>query len=160
MVEAEAESPPPGPPLKALISLYGVEAGLIQQKVTHILTIRSIGMATFTAILASVAIYPGRDLQLLSLVLIPFYALDLVYDAYLIPIVRRETVLRHDISLDLRRRGADSDLVAAYDTQVDHRVTPANWSPFWRCALEPVRVVFYASLVVIPIVVVALRGLT
>jgi len=156
VTEDASGSRPSDPPLEVLVSLYGIEAGLIQQKASHVLTIRSIAMATFTGILAAVAIYPGRQIELLTLILVPFYVLDSVYDAYLIPIVQRETNLRGIIASVLAKRGAPANLVSAYRAAVDHRVTPERWSPFWRAALEPIRVLFYAALVLIPPIVVAL----
>lgn len=137
MNDGGTDGTPAGPSFEVLISLYAVESGLIQQKASHILTIRSLAMATFTGVLAAIAIYPGRRLELLALIIVPFYVLDAVYDAYLIPIVRRETSLRDSIAVQLARRGATEGLVSSYTLSVDHRVTPERLSPFWRGALVP-----------------------
>ncbi len=137
-----------------IVALYGLEAGLIQQKATHVLAIRTLAVSVFAAVVGAAILYPGRGIQFLSLILLPFYVLDAVYDGYLIPIVRRETKLRLELSRRMAASGLDTDLVSAFESNPDHRFAPADWSPFRRAMVEPIRVFLYASLTLAPILAV------
>lgn len=141
------ESTPQGVTLADLVNLYEVEAGLIQQKLNQILTIRSLAITVLAAAAVGARVYPHQELVLLALALVPFYLLDVVYDAYLIPIVGRETNLRSRIAGQLSEDKDCQELARAYSSSVEHRVTPKSWSSFLRAALEPTRVVFYLALV-------------
>ncbi len=146
-----------GPDLNQLVNLYSVEANLIQQKASHILSIRSLAVTVFAAVAAASTLYPGRGLELLVFVLLLFYVLDAVYDAYLVAIVERERALRRQIADVLKREGGTEQLVSAYTLDVEHRVTPESWRPMKRALLEPVRVGLYAFLIGSMVAVFAVR---
>ena len=143
-----AQSIPHDVALADLVNLYQVEAGLIQQKLNQILTIRSLAITVLAAAAVGARVYPHQGLVLLVLALIPFYLLDFVYDAYLIPIVDRETELRNHIARHLSDSSDGQLLARAFASSVEHRVTPKSWCPFLRAALELTRVLFYVVLVV------------
>jgi hypothetical protein len=133
-----------------LVTLYGIEAGLIQQKASHVLAIRSLAVSVFVAIAGASLFYPDRGLQWLAFVLIPFYVLDAVYDGYLIPIARRETLIREEIA---RRAESGQETIAeAFRSSPNHRFAPKSWSPFRRALVEPVRLAFYVALIAGPII--------
>lgn len=131
-----------------LIQLYGIEAGLVQEKLNHILAIRSLAFTLMAAIIGASIIFSSNDIFILILILIPFYILESSYDGYLIQIVRRETALRSEIANSLDEMGK-GDLADVYKNSYYHRKTPETWSPFRRALLEPLRVGFYSSIVVI-----------
>ena len=140
-------------PFSEIVSLYSVESGLVQQKITHILSIRSLAITLFGGVIAGSLIFPEVGLEFLTLILIPFYVLDSVYDAYLLQIVARETAVKQVIAARLAEDSGTSTLAATYTSQLDHRTTPSHWSPFVRAFYEPVRVVFYGGLVIVPILI-------
>lgn len=131
-----------------LVQLYGIEAGLVQEKLNHILAIRSLAFTLMAAIIGASIIFSSNDIFVLVLILLPFYVLESSYDGYLIQIVRRETVLRNDIANSLDEMGK-GDLAIVYRSSYYHRKTPETWSPFRRALLEPLRVGFYSSIVII-----------
>jgi hypothetical protein len=141
-----AQSTPHDVALADLVNLYKVEAGLIQQKLNQILSIRSLAITVLAAAAVGSRIYPHQGLVLVVLALIPFYLLDFVYDAYLIPIVERETELRSCITKWLSGNEATLELARLFANSVGHRIMPKSWNPFLRAALEVTRVTFYVAL--------------
>ncbi len=89
--------------------------------------------------------------------LIPFYVVESIYDGYLISLVDRETLLRGEIAKLVEGTGLDQKLVTVYRNGLDHRKTPHTWGPFKRAFLEPVRVGFYATVTLIPFLVLYFR---
>lgn len=142
-------TPPEGDVLERLTALYDTEANLVQQKATHILSIRSLALVLFGAVSASSIAYPNRGFELLALALLPIYYLDAVYDAYLIPIVEREVALRGEIAARLERVGVGGPVISAYRREMDHRRAPRHWSPLGRALAETTRVAFYGALILI-----------
>lgn len=136
-----------------IVTLYGLEAGLIQQKASHILAIRTLAITVFAAIIGTTVFYPRLETQYLSMALIPLFLLDAVYDGYLIPIVRRETQLRLELARRMQADGLDSSLVSAYMLGPDHRFSPSGWTPFRQAIGEPIRIILYAALILGPILV-------
>jgi hypothetical protein len=137
--------------------LYETESNLVQVKIGHILTIRSLAVSVLAAVLVGALAYPHKGIVLLLAVLIPFYLLEATYDAYLLPIASRETVLRGEIAGILKEAGK-GNLAEAYKMQVDHRVTPPTWPPFWRTLHEPSRLGLYSAMILIPITIAYLSG--
>ena len=141
--------------LVALTQLYSAEASLVQQKVGHILAIRSLAVTVFSGIVAATFLSPGKGVEFVSLTMLLFYPLDAVYDAYLIPIVDREEALRSGIASLLAKLGDDSKEVGSiFGKTISHRLAPTRWSPFMRGFFEPMRIAFYAVLTLAPIVAV------
>lgn len=138
-----------------LVALYGIEANLIQQKASHVLAIRTLAVSIFVAIIGGIVLYPGHGVQWLSLTLIPFYALDALYDGYLIPIAHREAIIRRELARRIGENSHASELAEAYRDSPDHRFAPARWSHFRRALVEPVRVLLYVVLVAAPVLAVA-----
>ncbi len=87
-------------------------------------------------------------------VLIPFYVIESTYDGYLIPFVERETALRAVIARMSDRAKGSEELSILYVAKLDHRRTPKSWSPFKRALLEPLRVGFYAAIILGPVIIV------
>src|SRR6266581_2382523 len=133
-----------------LVQLYEIESSLVQVKIGHILAIRSLAVSVLAAVLAGTLAYPHKGIVLILGVLIPFYLLEATYDAYLLPIVARETVLRGEVAGFLKNTGKET-LAEAYKKQVDHRVTPTAWPPLWRTLHEPSSLGLYAAMILIPI---------
>jgi hypothetical protein len=131
-----------------LIQLYGIEAGLVQEKLNHILAIRSLAFTIMAAIIGASIIFSSNNLFVLILIMIPFYVLESSYDGYLICIIERETTLRYEIAKSFDAVGL-GDLANKYRTNYNHRCTPKGWSPFKRALVEPLRVGFYSAIVLI-----------
>ena len=143
--------------LPELVQLYEVESNLVQVKLGQILAIRSLAVSLLAAVLVGALAYPHRGIVLLLVVLIPFYVLEATYDAYLLPMVVRETVLRGEIADILKDTGKEM-LAEAYRMRVDHRVTPPAWPPFWRTLHEPTRLALYGAMILIPITIAFAYG--
>ncbi len=138
-----------------LISLYQVEANLVQQKVGHILVIRSLAVTVFSGILGAALLSPTKGVEFVSLTIVLFYYFDAIYDAYLIPIVDREGALREALAEVMEgRKGVGTDLAAKYRLGITHRLTPEKWSPFARGLLEPQRIGLYLALALSPILLI------
>ncbi len=138
---------------ESLLRLYEIESNLVQVKITHILTIRSLAVTVLAAVIGGALIYPGKNLGFLSLVLIPFYVLEATYDGYLMPFVERETILKQEISKALVEEGENEKLASAYAKDPNHRKTPPSWGPFKRALLEPMRLSLYSIMLVVPLLV-------
>jgi len=141
-----------GEDIQNLITLYNVEANLVQEKINHILTIRTIAFSLLVGIVGASVIYSSTDLLILVLILIPFYVLEAVYDAYKVRIVEREVAIRDAISEYYKSTGY-LEIASKYEQNIDYGVTPKSWTPLRRALLEPVRIGMYASLMIIPVII-------
>ncbi len=142
----------------SLVRLYGIEAGLVQQKVGHILVIRSLAVSAFSGLIAVRFLSAAQEVTFVFFALLLFYVLEATYDGYLIPIVDREGALRKAISERFEEFGLEDTLRPPYERGLTHRLTPHEWGPLKRGLLEPLRIGFYLVLAFLPFVLLMTLG--
>jgi hypothetical protein len=148
------------PSLDNIIALYNIESGLIQQKATHILAIRSIAL-TFLMLMAPYLAVVVKSAFLVSIVvLVPgilaFYLLESVYDSYLIANSDREAALRKLISSRLSEKNGCSEVSRLYVLGTDSSERSWGNGLLLRALARPIRMTYYALLFIAYVLVVAL----
>ena len=148
------------PSFDNIITLYNIESGLIQQKATHILAIRSIAL-TFLMLMAPYLAVVVKSAFLVSIVvLVPgilaFYLLESVYDSYLIANSDREAGLRKLISSRLSEKSNYSEVSRLYSLGTDSTDRSNGHGLLFRALTRPIRITYYLLLFIAYVLVVAL----
>ena len=145
--------------MNAILKLYEIESNLIQKKTGQILAIRSLSISFMVGV-STVLGFIGNSreaftaLLLLSVIFVPFYLLEAVYDSYLIPIHNREILLKNEIARILSGGNLSSAVVKAYYTDITEVFDLSKHSALMYALSRRIRVVYYVGITLVYLVII------